>query len=81
MNTYKFAALMIPYDEPNNVMVTDIAQTKEECLKKRNKQVETHIFLEGLDTADAERLRKQYNEISVWDPIYNIDFRVSEIGK
>lgn len=37
MNTYKFAVLVIPYDEPNNTIVTDIAQTKEECLKKRNK--------------------------------------------
>lgn len=57
MNTYKFAALVIPYEDPKGTIVTDIAQTKEECLKKRNKQVETHIFLEGLDTADAERLR------------------------
>lgn len=57
MNTYKFAALVIPYDDPKGTIVTDIAQTKEECL------------------------RKQYNKKSVLDLTYNIEFRVSEIGK
>ena len=78
MNTYKFAALVISYDT-NDIIVADIAQTKEGCLKKRNKQVEMHIFLEGLDTADAEFLRKQYNKESVCDLAHNIEFRVSKI--